>query len=56
MFGRNWLNAIKIDWGSIKQLHNQVDEVLSRHHSLFQDELGTLQGVQAKLPSGSLLR
>ena len=49
LFGRNWLKAIKIDWGSIKQLHNQVDEVLSRHQKLFQDELGTLQGVPAKL-------
>ena len=34
LFGRNWLEAIKIDWGSIKQLLKPADHLLSKHQQL----------------------
>ena len=49
LFGRNWLKNIKLNWGSIKKISCVLDSMLSRHKSLFKDELGTMQGVQAKL-------
>jgi len=49
LFGRNWLEAIKIDWGSIKQMLKPVDHLLSKHQQLFQEGLGTLKDVRASL-------
>ena len=49
LFGRNWLKNIKLNWGSIKKISCDLDSMLSRHKSLFKDELGTMQGVKAKL-------
>ena len=46
LFGRNWL---KLNWGSIKKISCDLDSMLSRHQSVFKDELGTMQGVKAKL-------
>ena len=51
LFGRNWLEKIYIDWGAVKTLVAQgpLDELLQKHEALFQKELGTLKGIQAKL-------
>ncbi|KAL9950577.1 hypothetical protein ACROYT_G043093 [Oculina patagonica] len=49
LFGRNWLRNIKLNWGSIKKISSDLDNVLTRHQSVFKDELGTMQGVKAKL-------
>ena len=48
-FGRNWLRDIKLNWGSIKQISNDLDNMLSNHLAVFKDELGTMQGVKANL-------
>ena len=49
LFGRNWLKNIKLNWGSIKKISCDLDSMLSSHQSVFKDELGTMQGVKAKL-------
>ena len=49
LFGRNWLRDIKLNWGSIKKISNDLDNMLSKHQAVFKDELGTMQGVKAKL-------
>ena len=49
LFGRNWLRNIKLNWGSIKKIRSGLDNVLAKHKSVFNDELGTMQGTKAKL-------
>ena len=49
LLGRNWLKNIKLNLGSIKKISCDLDSMLSRHQSVFKDELGTMQGVKAKL-------
>ena len=49
LLGRNWLKNIKLNWGSIKKISCDLDNVLTRHQAAFKDELSTLQGVKAKL-------
>ena len=49
LFGRNWLRNIKLNWGSIKKVSCDLDNVLAKHKSIFNDELGTMQGTKAKL-------
>ena len=49
LFGRNWLRDIKLNWGSIKKINSDLDNVLTQHQSVFKDELGTMQGVKVKL-------
>lgn len=49
LFGRNWLDQIRLDWGSIKSIRSQLDELLSKHQVVFKRELGTLKGMQAGL-------
>ena len=47
--GRNLSKNIKLNWVSIKKISCNLDGVLSKHQSVFMDELGTMQGVKAKL-------
>ena len=49
LFGRNWLRNIEMNWGSIKEISCDIDNVLAKHKSVFHDELGTMQGTKAKL-------
>jgi len=49
LFGRNWLDAIKMDGRSIKQMLKPVDHLLSKYQQLFQEGLGTLKDVRADL-------
>ena len=48
LFGRNWLKNTRLNRGSTKKISCDLDSVLSRHQSVFKDELGTMQGVRAK--------
>ena len=49
LFGRNWLKDIKLNWGTIKKVTYDLDDVLTRHKEVFKDELGTMKDVKAKL-------
>ena len=49
LFGRNWLQKLKLDWGSIKRVSTELEELLSTHQAVFRKELGTLKGFEAKL-------
>ena len=47
--GRNLPKNIKLNWVSIEKISCNLDGVLSKHQSVFMDELCTMQGVKAKL-------
>lgn len=51
LFGREWLQNIQLDWPQIHAMITPVDinQLLNQHGSLFDDQLGTLKGIQAKL-------
>ena len=50
LFGRNWLNAIKLNWGKINQVMSQVyQKVIDKYSEVFKNELGTLKGTKAKI-------
>ena len=44
--GRNWLHGIKLNWGSINKMSSKLDEVLSEHKEVFQEELGVFKNVR----------
>ena len=57
LFGRDWLEAIKLDWteikfrsgsGSVCLSHDcQLDGLLSKHQDLFDGQIGLLKGINA---------
>ena len=49
LFGRNWLKDIKLNWGTIKKVTYDLDDLLTKHKEVFKDELGTMKDVKAKL-------
>ena len=51
LFGRDWLAALKLDWQKIFKVKSNrtVEDVLARYSEVFNDELGTLKGVTAKI-------
>ena len=54
LFGRNWLNALKLNWQSIKTLklgtgQGQVDLLKQEYKHLFKGSLGKLKGVVVHL-------
>lgn len=51
LLGRNWLQLIKLDWGSIKtiQSNSALAGVIKKHTPLFRSKLGKLQGMEAKV-------
>ena len=51
LLGRNWLKEIKLNWSTISWVdtENSVQQLLDKHSRLFRSELGTLQGMQAKI-------
>ena len=50
LFGRNWLEKIKIDWNSIYSLQEQsLTPLINKYNSLFSNFLGLLQDATAKL-------
>ena len=48
LLGRDWM---KLDWRTIFKVGttHTLEEVLSKHNDVFKDELGTVQGVSAKI-------
>ena len=59
LFGRDWLEAIKLDWteikfrsgsGSVCLSHDcQLDGLVSKHQDLFDGQLGLLKGIKARV-------
>ena len=56
LFGRDWLKVIRINWSQIfkveakQQVANHgLQRVLEEHKEVFQEELGTLNGMEAKI-------
>ena len=49
LLGRNWLQHIVLDWKEIKCISTSLDGILQKYKTLFNDELGTMTGVQAQL-------
>ena len=49
LWGRNWLAAIRLNWTQIKQVQKGLESVLKSHEEVFQNELGTLKDVTARL-------
>ena len=39
LMGRNWLHSIKLNWSSINKMSSKLDEVLSEHKEVFQDQI-----------------
>ena len=51
LFGRNWLQKIKLDWKNIKNIsqNTALDSVLQKHSRLFREGLGKLEGMEATI-------
>ena len=49
LLGRNWLHAIKLNWRYTKHVCCGVEDLLKKHASLFNEGLGTLKGINARL-------
>ena len=51
LLGRNWLKEIPVDWKSIYQvkLKDELQTVLTKHSSVFEEGLGRLEGFKAKI-------
>ena len=54
LFGRNWLQAIQLDWASLKvnrveAISGALDKLLEENQDLFESEVGTLEGYTAYL-------
>ena len=51
LFGRNWLEHIKLNWSLIHNLftNQEIEALLQKHRPLFRDELGLLKGVEAQI-------
>ena len=52
LFGRDWLQHVKLQWSEIFHLSALSPEVFSlfgKHEALFKDGLGTIQGVEAEI-------
>ena len=51
LIGRNWLTKIQLDWKNIFTVtgERQLDELLHRHNSVFEDKLGSVRDMKVKL-------
>ena len=50
LFGRQWLDSIKLNWRSINHVKSRsLQSVLDGHPEVFKSELGTLKGYEAKI-------
>ena len=49
LFGRDWLEKFRLDWGAIQKIDTPVEHLLREYAEVFRKELGTMQGVQARL-------
>ena len=49
LWGRSWLSVIRLNRPVIKNITKGVEPILSRYPDLFEEELGTLKGVEIQL-------
>ena len=50
LLGRDWLQSIRLNWAEINCIrHASVDDVLQKHSKVFQEKLGRLKRVKAKI-------
>ena len=51
LFGREWLKVIRLNWQQIHKMSApiNINQVLQRHDSLCNGQLGNLNGIEAKL-------
>ena len=53
LFGRDWLQAIVLDWKQLNRVHNirsrALQDILNQYPELFKDGMGTLQGTTVKI-------
>ena len=51
LIGRDWLHELKIDWTTIHsvQAENKLQSLLQQYSTVFNDETGRFQGVEAKI-------
>lgn len=62
LFGRNWLEQLRLDWkriGAIAVERNPpvgVDQLCAKYSDVFNEELGTIQEYQANLKVDNLAR
>ena len=49
LFGRNWLSAIRFNWGEIKKVYCTLDNLMEQYAEIFKDELGTIHDYTMKL-------
>ena len=50
LLGRDWLQSIRLNWVEINCIrHASVDDVLQKHSKVFQEKLGRLKEVKAKI-------
>ena len=51
LLGRDWLSELKLDWSKVNHMnHTQTgcQDILDRHSALFKEELGRVQGRNAR--------
>ncbi|XP_041435047.1 uncharacterized protein K02A2.6-like [Xenopus laevis] len=60
LLGRNWLKHLKLNWAkifTIKQteatFHKNLEQVLSKHDSLFKEDFGSIKGLKATITVNS---
>ena len=55
LLGRNWLSVLKLDWQHIFRVESNcsLQDVLTRFKELFNERLGTVLGVKAKIRQSS---
>ncbi|XP_031760407.1 uncharacterized protein K02A2.6-like, partial [Xenopus tropicalis] len=60
LLGRNWLKHLKLNWAkifTIKQteaaFHKNLEQILSKHDSLFKEEFGSIKGLKATITVNS---
>ena len=51
MFGRNWLDTIRLDWHNIchASCPSELQETLSKYRAVFEEGLGTLKDFKASI-------
>ena len=53
LLGRDWLQKLNLNWKQICQLreevHTELRGILDKHAAVFRDELGKLEGMEAKI-------
>ena len=51
LIGRNWMTKIQLDWRNIFAIseEKQLDDLLHRYGSVFEEKLGTVRDLKVKL-------